>query len=171
MCRGLVHILLGRLRSFRADAGALSVGDPKGKMTGVERERSGMRILFACLCGVAVLAVLVLTGLLATVDLTHPFWQTRASLTGGMVGVMLGGGLLWITGSKPALARTMAWSMSMALAAVLFITWRAAQTFINSADFEAAAGELWFLGYHLVAATLVALVALVVAQKLPAPEQ
>ncbi|WP_371229127.1 hypothetical protein [Roseovarius sp. 2305UL8-3] len=129
-----------------------------------------MRILFACLCGVAVLAVLVLSGLLAAVELTHPFWQTRASLTGGVVGVMLGGGLLWITGSKPALARTMAWSMGISLGIVLFITWRAAQTFITSADFEAAAGELWFLGYHLVAATLVALVALIVAQRMPAPE-
>ncbi len=126
-----------------------------------------MRILFACLSGVAVLAVLVLSGLMAMAELTHPFWQTRASLTGGMVGAMLGGGLLWVAGGKPTLARTMAWSMGMSLAVVLFITWRAARIFITSADFEAAAGQLWFLGYHLVAATLVALIALIVAQRMP----
>lgn len=126
-----------------------------------------MRIAFACLSGAAVLAFLVLTGLLSAAQLTHPFWQTRASLTGGVVGVMLGGGLLWMTDSKPALARTMAWSMGMALAVVVFITWRAARTFITSAEFEAAAGELWYLGYHLVAAFLVALVAMVVVAKMP----
>ena len=122
-----------------------------------------MPILFACATGVAVLTVLVLTGAMAAMDLSHPFWQTRASLIGGGVGLLVAAALLWIMRFRHGLLRHMVSGAALALSVVVYFTWRSARIFIDSADYEAAAGQMWFLGYHMTCALLVAFVALLVA--------
>ncbi len=121
-----------------------------------------MRIAIACLAGVITLAALVLSGAIAAADLSHPFWQIRASLTGGLIGALFGGGLIWITGTSDHHARTFAIALGLALLATLYVTWSAARMFIDSANYEPAAGQMWFIGYHIVCALIVAVVALLV---------
>ncbi len=121
-----------------------------------------MRIVIPCLIGIASLAALVLSGAIAAADLSHPFWQTRASLTGGLIGTLFSGGLIWITGASGHHARTIAIALGVALLAILYVTWSAARMFIDSANYEPAAGQMWFVGYHISSALIVAVVAMLV---------
>ena len=121
-----------------------------------------MPILLACLGGAVVLGVLVISGAMEALELAHPFWQTRASVIGGLGGVALGAGLMWITGKRPDWTRTVAGSVALALCAAIYITRAAGRRFIQAEDFDAAAGQLWYLGYHMSAALTLAFVALLV---------
>ena len=125
-----------------------------------------MPILLSCLSGCAVLAALVLSGAFAAIEFSHPFWQMRASLTGGAVGAILAAGLLWLIRRKPSLSRVMGSAVGVALGVAGFVTWRAARKFIDSDDFEPLAGQIWFLGYHISAALIVAFVALIAIRRL-----
>ncbi|MFK7938322.1 MAG: hypothetical protein AB8B82_03015 [Roseovarius sp.] len=121
-----------------------------------------MTLLIACSVGVAVLAALVLSGGMAALDLAHPFWQTKASITGALVGCVLSAGLIWITEAQRRYARTVAMGVGVLLAGVGFVTWRAARTFIDSAEYEPTAGQIWFFGYHALTALVVLFVAMTV---------
>ena len=121
-----------------------------------------MPILIACLSGIAVLAVLVLCGIISAADLAHPFWQQKASSVGGLCGLVLSGVVLWLTTSRPGLIRSVTISVALALMIALLVTWRAARKFIDSADFEPVASQIWFLGYHALAALIVAFTSLLV---------
>lgn len=119
-----------------------------------------MPILIACISGLGLLAALVFSGAMALADLSHPFWQTKASVTGGLIGCILAAGLSWITGMRRRMARRSATVFALVLIAALLVTWRAARRFIDSADYEPLAGQVWFYGYHLLCAMIVATVAL-----------
>lgn len=121
-----------------------------------------MPLLIACASGVAVLAVLVVSGVMASADLSHPFWQTKASVTGALIGAALGAGLIWITNASGRASRYIAAVLGLCLAVALGVTWRAARIFIDSAAFEPVAGQVWFFGYHALCALIVAVVALLI---------
>ena len=114
-----------------------------------------MSYILAPVGGVAVLAALVSGGAMTGADLAHPFWQARASVTGGAIGAVLAIGLVWLAARRPGSLRIVSAGALLALPASLAVTWRAARTFIDSADFEPLAGRVWFLGYHAVAALVV----------------
>lgn len=119
-----------------------------------------MSKLLPSLLGLAMLALLVIVGLFSATELAHPFWQTRAALTGGLAGAVLAFTLTWLSETRPGLARTLGAALGLALSVAIFVTWRAARTFIDSADYEPMAGQVWFLGFHVMAALIVALVAM-----------
>ena len=123
-----------------------------------------MTFILALAGGVAVLAALVSGGTMEAAELAHPFWQTRATLAGGGAGVLLAAGALWLDRRRPGAGRAMIAGAILALMGALWVTWRAARAFITAAEFEPVAGQVWFLGYHAVAALVVLSVALAVAR-------
>jgi len=125
-----------------------------------------MRIILSCLVGLAVLAVLALSGAMTATDLAHPFWLMSASQASGAGGVVLAAGLLWLQGSRAGLAKVLGWAALVLLPLSALVTWRAARVFIDSADFQPLAGKLWFLGYHALAGLIVLTVAWGVARVL-----
>lgn len=121
-----------------------------------------MPIILSCLSGIAVLALLVISGGMAASDLAHPFWVQKASVIGAVAGGTLSAALLWLVARKPGMKSAVTSGVALALIAIVLMTWRAARKFIDSADFEPVAGKLWYLGYHMLAALIVAFAALLV---------
>lgn len=128
-------------------------------------ESRAMRIVLPPIAGVAVLALLWLSGAMAAADLAHPFWQTRATLAGGGAGAAVALGLLALAGRRGRRLRVLLATALIGLAAAGLVTWRAARVFIDSPDFEPLAGKLWFLGYHTLAALIVIAIALALAAR------
>ena len=129
-----------------------------------------MTNLIALLAGLVVLAALHVTGSIQTWDLSHPFWHLRATLTGAGAAVILTLGLFWTGARWPRIATGLTAGLVIALPVAAYVTWRAARTFIDSADFEPAAGQVWFMGYHVTAALIVICTALVTARLLQRTE-
>jgi len=124
-----------------------------------------MKTVLPPAAGAVVLALLWSSGAMATADLAHPFWQTRATMAGGFAGAAIALGLAWFAGRRERVSRGLPAAGAVALAAALLVTWRAARIFIDSADFQPLAGKVWFLGYHVLAALVVITVALAVATR------
>ncbi len=121
-----------------------------------------MTQVIALLAGLVGLAALHVTGLIQAWDLSHPFWHLRATLTGAAGAVVVGLAVFWITGRWPRLGTGLTILLVVALPVAAYVTWRAARVFIDSADFEPAAGQVWFMGYHATAALIVLTVAVLV---------
>ena len=107
------------------------------------------------------LVVLHATGLVAVSNLSHPFWHVKATLVGGTIGVAMTIFLFWLTDRRPGIARDLIIVMAVAFPVGLFITWYSARIFIESADFEWLAGQVWHKGYQTLVALFVPLVALI----------
>jgi hypothetical protein len=124
-----------------------------------------MRLALPPVFGAALLAVLWLSGAMSAADLAHPYWQTRGTLTGGAAGMVAALALLAVARGRARRLRVLLVTGLAALGVALVVTWRAARTFIESADFEPLAGKVWFLGYHALAALIVVAVALMLAAR------
>ena len=103
--------------------------------------------------------VLHLSGVIKSQNLSHPYWHIQATMIGAAIGVALTVGLCWLGGAAPRLARVLRWVAILDLPVALGVTWWAAQTFINAADYDPIAGKIWHLGYHAFVALLVTVVA------------
>jgi len=107
------------------------------------------------------LAMLHVTGLVTVSNLSHPYWHVKATLVGDTIGVVVTIFLFWLIEHRPALVRVVIIVMAVAFPICLFITWYSAHIFIQSADFEALAGQVWHKGYQILVALFVPLVAII----------
>ena len=145
---------------------SLSGGKELVEKRHLSNKRPEMKNLFYILGALAVVAALHYAGLLDKTNLTHPFWRRNATLFGSLTGAFLAGGMFWVGWHKPRLGRAIGVVFGGIFLIALPITLYAAKVFIDSADFERLAGNIWHKGaYTVFAAGVVWLASLFAAVK------
>ena len=115
-----------------------------------------VRHVFFILFALAVVAGLYYSGLLASINLLHPFWGFNATLFGSLLGVAVGGLLLWVKAHIPGVAPALRLGSSLIFLVALGVSLYAARVFIESPDFEPLAANIWHKGAYIVFASFVA---------------
>lgn len=115
-----------------------------------------------------ILTVLSVTGIFADYSLSHPFWQTKATLIGGAIGVAITLLLFWVFNRWKSVSSMLSILVGILFAVSIFTTWYFARVFIDSAVFEPLAGKIWFFGFHVLVALFVPAIALTVRKFMPA---
>lgn len=115
-----------------------------------------------------ILAILSSTGTFAKYSLSHPFWETKATLIGGAIGIAITLLLFWVINRWQSVSSMLSILVGLLFAASIFTTWYYARIFIDSAVFEPLAGKIWFFGFHVLAALFVPLIALTIRKFIPA---
>ena len=115
-----------------------------------------------------VLAILSFTGIFADYSLSHPFWQSKATLVGGAIGIVLTLILFWVFNRWQSVSSMFSMLAGIMFVASIFTTWYFARVFIDSAVFEPLAGKIWFFGFHVLVALFVPVVALIIRKFMPA---
>ena len=125
-----------------------------------------LRRPISILMGLAILALLNVLGVVAALDLAHPYWHMRATLTGAGIGLAVLLIVFWLVDNLRPLAFLLGYLMILALPVALITTFFAARSFINAEDYLYTASRIWFIGYHVSATLLVVVPALIVASYL-----
>jgi len=113
------------------------------------------------------LALLQLSGTFAKFSLSHPFWETKATLVGAGIGIALAL-VLFIVFSRWRSVMPMLTTLIFVLLIICTgITWYFARVFINSEVFEPLAGQIWFFGYNGFVALLVPAFTMLIRRFLP----
>lgn len=123
--------------------------------------------LIALAVALALVFVLHLTGVITSHGLSHPFWHVQATMVGAGIGVAFTVGLCWLGGRSPGGARVLRWLCVLGLPLCLGVTWYAARYFINPAEYEPVAGQVWYLGYHATVALFVAVIGAYLPRLMP----
>jgi len=113
---------------------------------------------------VLIVGLIYWTGVMSKLNLSHPFWETKATLVGAAIGLVLAFGIVALRGRAGCFVNGVLFA---ALLLSFAVTWRAARFFINSPDYEPLAGQIWFFGYHAFVATLVAVLATMLPRFFP----
>lgn len=126
-----------------------------------------MKNLISLAGSLLILAILSGTGIFADYSLSHPFWQTKATLVGGAIGIAIALLLFWAFNRWQSTSSMLSILVGLLFAASIFTTWYFARIFIDSAVFEPLAGKIWFFGYHVLVALFVPIVALIIRRFIP----
>ena len=97
----------------------------------------------------------------------HPFWNIKATLIGGAIGLAILVIIYLLEIRYPAASRLLFTLVGILLVISIAITWNYASIFVNSADFEALAGKVWFFGYIVTMAMLVPVAGLTIGRLMP----
>jgi len=130
-----------------------------------------MKELFSLIVAIALLTLFQVTGLIATLSLSHPWWNTDATLTGGSIGIASAVILFWLEKSKPTASKRLALLASILFLICLAATWYFAQKFINAANFEPLAGQMWHKGYITTIALFVPMAAYLIRPLISGKQQ
>lgn len=114
-----------------------------------------MKYIWSILGALAIIAGLHIAGLLAMINLVHPFWAQNATLYGSLIGALLSALVFWIGWHKPRLGRSLAVLAGVVFVVALGVTLYAAKAFIEAADFERMAANIWHKGAYTVFASAV----------------
>lgn len=125
-----------------------------------------MRNIFYNLFSLVMLSLLNIAGVIAALDLTHPFWHKNAILYGAIAGAVIAGFALWLAKKKPAMSTFIITIIAIIFVGGFIITRYFAGVFINSADFEPMAIQIWHIGSYTTIISFVPLVALILKQLL-----
>jgi len=118
-----------------------------------------MKYLLYILAALALLAMFSFSGLLARYNLTHPFWNTNATIFGGLIGAAIAAILFWLGAKKPKFAGYGMMGIILIFIVSLIITVYYANIFVNAEEFESLALRVWHIGSYGAIATYVTLVA------------
>jgi hypothetical protein len=118
--------------------------------------------VFSLAIATALLVLFQLSGLLALFELSHPWWESRANLAGGVIGFSIATVLFWLEMSWMQLTSRLFVVLMMLFPLCLVVTAYFAQKFINAADFEPLAGQIWHKGYITTIALFVPVTAFIV---------
>ncbi len=97
-----------------------------------------------------------------TLTIYHPIWNIRATMIGGAIGLAVILLLILLERKLPAATKSGGMIAGILFVVAMAVTWYYAGIFVNSANFEAFAGQIWFFGYIAAMAMLVPVVALVI---------
>lgn len=123
-----------------------------------------MNKFFPLLVAVLLLVIAYVSGFSKYLGLA---WYGKATLIGGIIGVILTLGLNWLNTKNPIFAK---WAPMLIITDFLMavgFTYYFARIFIDSADFEPQAGFIWYIGYHIAVALFVPAATYVLQKILP----
>ena len=126
-----------------------------------------MKNLISLAGALLLLAILQMFGLFSKYSLSHPFWEMRATLVGGGIGVVLSLILLYAFARWRPVFPMLTMLVSVLFVICISVTWYFARVFINSEVFEPLAGKIWFFGFHGLVALFVPLVTVTIRKLLP----
>ncbi|HIP23595.1 MAG TPA: hypothetical protein EYG79_08405 [Rhodobacteraceae bacterium] len=121
------------------------------------------RILFI-FASLAAVAALHFSGLLTRVNLTHPVWRENATLYGSLAGAGLSALVFWACAAKPRLGRWLERLVMLGFIIALPVTLISAKIFIDAAEYNALAVQLWHKGSYTVFITFVPSLAALLAK-------
>ena len=126
-----------------------------------------MKNLISLAGALLLLALMQLSGMFSKFSLSHPFWETKATLIGAGIGIAIAL-VLFIAIKRSRSIMPMLTTLVMVLLVICTgVTWYFARVFINSEVFEPLAGKIWFFGYHGLVALFVLVVAMFIRRFLP----
>ncbi|NOR61143.1 MAG: hypothetical protein GQ535_01445 [Rhodobacteraceae bacterium] len=112
----------------------------------------------------AVVAALHFSGVLTSFTLTHPIWRDNATLFGSLGGAVLSGLIFWACAVKPRLGRWLERLVIVSFLIILPVSMYYARVFIDSADYERMAVQIWHKGSYTVFVTFVASLSVLLAK-------
>ncbi|MCJ8324243.1 MAG: hypothetical protein HRU29_14190 [Rhizobiales bacterium] len=102
-----------------------------------------------------VLALLYYFKVAIKLSLAHAWWHTNATLIAASIGLVIGLLLIWLKPLKPEMAKWLERGLVLTFVIATYITYAAGREFIDSAVFEARAGQVWHIGYYVTVATFI----------------
>lgn len=98
----------------------------------------------------------------------HPYWHEKAHLFSAGIGIVIVVFLYVVEKYKAAAFKMLSYLIFAGMIISLAISWYYASIFVNSANFEASAGKIWYVSYHVFLAMFVPVVAIAVRRFVPA---
>lgn len=96
-------------------------------------------------------------------------WYGKATLIGGVIGIIIYFGLDWVGSKNPVMAKWLPILIIVDFLIAVAVTYFYARIFIDSAVFERTAGYVWYIGYHVGVALFVPAAAFALQKILPKP--
>lgn len=121
-----------------------------------------MKNIIYIIASLLVVAILHFSGMLNAV--THPIWQGNATLYGSLAGAILSALLFWACATKPRLGRVLERTVIFGFWLALAVTLYNARIFINAAEFDPVAINLWHKGSYAVFITFIPALAALLAK-------
>lgn len=118
-----------------------------------------MRNIIYITGALGVLTVLYALGMLRSYNIAHPFWLKNAAFYGGIGGVGFAYALFIVRAVKPTAGRILTMITGLFFVASLSATRHYAQIFIDAANFDKTAADIWHWGSYLTIGTFVIVVA------------
>lgn len=97
----------------------------------------------------------------------HPYWHDKAHLIGAGTGVAIVVFLYVLEKYRVSIFKILNYLIFAGMIISLFIAWYYASIFVNSANFEASAGKIWYVSYHVFLAMFVPVIAITMRRFLP----
>lgn len=104
---------------------------------------SSMKIFLSILSALVILVALIYFGVIADYNITHPVWHSNATLYGGISGAVIAFLLFMIASKKPNLSGVIMSLVNIIFAISLAATLYYAHQFVNAADYNAFAAQMW----------------------------
>ncbi len=123
-----------------------------------------MKSALSIILSLSVVAVFHFSGVLESFNLTHPIWRSNATLYGSLAGAGLSALIFWACAAKPRLGRWLERLVMLGFVGVLVATLLSAKTFIDAAEYNRIAVQLWHKGSYIVFITFVAGLAALLAK-------
>ena len=102
-----------------------------------------MKNILSIIGALAILAALYFSGTISSYNITHPFWHNNATLYGGIAGAVLAWVLFVIAANKPKLSGLLMSLVNIVFVISLIVTLYFANRFVNAADYDAFAVQIW----------------------------
>jgi len=121
------------------------------------------RIFFIC-ASLATVAALHFSGVLSNINLTHPIWRGNATLFGSLGGALLSALIFWACAAKPRLGRWFERFLMLGFIIALPTALISAKVFIDAAEYNRLAVNLWHKSSYAVFITFVPSMAALLAK-------
>lgn len=98
----------------------------------------------------------------------HPYWHNNAYIIGAGISTAIVVILFVVEKYKASIFRMLSYLAFVGMIISVAVAWHYAAIFVNSANFEASAGKIWYVSYHVFLAMFVPVIAIAIRRLLPA---
>ena len=114
----------------------------------------------------ALLAVLAFSGALQNYSFTHPAWHNNGVIFGTLIGAVVAAVIYWLESRKPVSGRNLKLLAGLVFIVCLVAVKTYSGIFINSANYEPLAADMWHKTSYGVIATFVTVSSFVIRKLL-----
>ncbi len=111
--------------------------------------------LVSIIAAAVILAVLAFSGVLQNNAFTHPAWHNNGVMFGSLIGAVVAAVIFWLESRNPVSGRNLKLLAGLVFVVCLIAVKTYSGIFINSANYEPMAADMWHKTSYGVIATFV----------------